>query len=286
MRELGTTGLRVSPVGLGAGSLDGLDETEAARLLHGAVDLGVTYLDTARSYGTSEARIGRHLGHRRADVVLSTKVGYGIDGVRDWTGEAVRRGIDDALQTLRTDWLDVVHLHSCPRDVLVHTDVVEALDRAVAAGKVRVAAYAGDGDPVWQAVEDRRLTVLTTSASLFDQASMGEPLHAAKQAGMGVVAKRPLANAPWRHTVRPHDVEWVTYWDRMQAMALTPRRSWVELAIRYVVWTWGIDTAIVGTRRLAHLEQAVVAASRGKLPEDEIDEVRSAFWQHGWPGHV
>lgn len=285
MRHLGNTGLEVSPVGLGAGSLDRLDDADAARLLHGALDLGVTYIDTARSYGRSEALIGRHLADRRHEFVLSTKLGYGIDGVADWTGEAVRRGVDEALSRLRTDHIDVVHLHSCPREVLERTDVIPALDDAVQAGKVRVAAYAGDGDPVWHAIHDRRLGLLTTSASLFDQASLGDPLHHAKRAGMGVVAKRPLANAPWRHAARP-TAEWVTYWDRMRTMSVEPRRPWVELAIRYVVWTWGVDTAIVGTTRVDHLREAVDAAAAGKLPDDEINEIRDAFWRHGWPGHT
>lgn len=93
-RPFGTTGLSVSPLGLGAGEIGdpALDDREVEALLRAAVELGVTLIDTARSYGRSEERIGRFLAPVRDQVVLSTKVGYGVDGVPDWTGECIRRG--------------------------------------------------------------------------------------------------------------------------------------------------------------------------------------------------
>src|SRR5436309_336568 len=119
-REFGSSGLRVSALGLGAGHGGGDDLTdgEAERLLGEVLDLGVTLIDTARSYGRAEERIGRFLGHRRGEVVLSTKGGYGIAGAADWTYDAVARGVDDALVRLRTSCVDVFHLHSCPREIL------------------------------------------------------------------------------------------------------------------------------------------------------------------------
>src|SRR5689334_15526537 len=120
IRSFGRTGLSVPALGLGAGPLGDhrLSESDAERLLHAALDLGVTLIDTARSYGASEERIGRALRGHRQRAVISTKVGYGVDGAADWTAEAVRRGIDDALGKLQTDWIDVVHLHSCSEEVV------------------------------------------------------------------------------------------------------------------------------------------------------------------------
>src|SRR5262245_30575932 len=98
-RPFGLTGLAVSALGLGAGSLGDprLSDSDAERLIDAALDLGVTLIDTARSYGASEERIGRALRGQRRRAVLSTKVGYGVEGARDWTAEAVSRGIDEAL---------------------------------------------------------------------------------------------------------------------------------------------------------------------------------------------
>ncbi|HEX2689575.1 MAG TPA: aldo/keto reductase, partial [Kofleriaceae bacterium] len=80
VRPFGRTGLRVPALGLGAGEIGAaeLDEREVEALLRTAVELGVTLIDTARSYGLSEERIGRYLGPVRDQVVLSTKVGYGV----------------------------------------------------------------------------------------------------------------------------------------------------------------------------------------------------------------
>jgi aryl-alcohol dehydrogenase-like predicted oxidoreductase len=84
-RPFGRTGLTVPSLGFGAGHVGdpALAEAEVERLLHGALDLGVTLIDTARSYGLSEERIGRHLAGRRDEFILSTKIGYGIPGYED-----------------------------------------------------------------------------------------------------------------------------------------------------------------------------------------------------------
>jgi len=142
-RRFGSTGLVVSALGFGAGHIGdpALDEGEVGRLLNFALDAGITLFDTARGYGASEERIGRHLAHRRGEFVLSTKIGYGIPGFADWTGPGVTAGIDAALLQLRTDFIDIMHLHSCPLEVLRQEELLSALGRAVTAGKVRVAVH-------------------------------------------------------------------------------------------------------------------------------------------------
>src|SRR4051812_13673646 len=125
-RAFGDTGLTVSALGFGGGHIGdpATPEPEVERLLNEVLDAGVTLIDTARGYGASEERIGRHLSGRRSEVVLSTKVGYGIPGYEDWTGPCVAAGVDEALRLMRTDRIDVVHLHSCPLEVLERGEVV------------------------------------------------------------------------------------------------------------------------------------------------------------------
>ena len=98
LRPLGKTGFSVSALGLGAGRIGGPETSEADvdRLVGGALDAGVTLIDTARSYGLSEERLGRALAGRRERVVLSTKVGYGVPGVPDWTARCITDGVDAA----------------------------------------------------------------------------------------------------------------------------------------------------------------------------------------------
>ncbi|MBC7976941.1 MAG: aldo/keto reductase, partial [Myxococcales bacterium] len=170
-RPFGRTGLSVSALGLGAGEIGdaALDERDVETLLRTAVDCGVTLFDTARSYGESEARIGRFLAPVRDQVVLSTKIGYGVEGVADWTGECIRRGVDQALARMATDRIEIVHLHSCPIEILERGEVIAALHEARAAGKLRCAAYSGDNEALAWAAASGHFDSLQMSFSVCDQ---------------------------------------------------------------------------------------------------------------------
>ncbi len=280
-----------SRVGLGAGSLGDarLTDAEAERLVHGALDLGVTVFDTARSYGASEDRLGRALAHRDHDVVVFTKGGYGVDGVPDWTGEVIRRGVDDARRRLGRDRLDGFFLHSCGVDVLERGDVVDALLEARASGKVRLTGYSGEGGALaWAAARRDTFSALELSLSPFDQRNRGLAA-AAERESFAVLAKRPLGNAPWRYGSRPERADEATYWDRMRAMAFDPSpRGWAETAIRFAAFHPGVTTALVGTATLSHLEAAVRAAAAGPLPAGDAASLTAAFDRHGagWAGVI
>ncbi|HET7503799.1 MAG TPA: aldo/keto reductase [Kofleriaceae bacterium] len=290
---MGRTGLSVSPLGLGAGELghSALPDREVEALLRGAVDLGVTLIDTARSYGLSEQRIGQFLAPVRDRVVLSTKVGYGIEGVPDWTGECVRRGVDRALGLLATDRIDIVHLHSCPVDVLARGEVIAALHEARRAGKLRCAAYSGDNEALAWAADSGEFDSLQLSWSVCDQRN-AEVIERAERAGLGVIAKRPLANAPWRFTARPVGHEAELYWERWTELALElgelGELAPDELAARYSAHHPGVASAIVGTTLLARVRHNAELVARGPLPEAVVAAVRARFAAvgSGWPARI
>jgi aryl-alcohol dehydrogenase-like predicted oxidoreductase len=276
-RALGASGLVVSEIGLGAGPLGGseLDDAAAVRLIHGALDLGVTVIDTAPSYGRSEERIGVALDGHRDRVVLSTKLGYGVPGAADWTGPCITAGIDAALRRLRTTWLDLAHLHSCPLDVLVRGDVVDALADAVRAGKVRVAAYSGDGDALAWAIESGRFGAVQCSINLADQRALDRSVPRANELGLGVLAKRTLANAAWRETSRPAAADRGEYWSRLNEMAMPPPGAVAaDYAVRFVLAQPGVSSALVGTTALANLAVVVDAAARGPLELAAVESAR------------
>jgi aryl-alcohol dehydrogenase-like predicted oxidoreductase len=290
-RHFGTTGLTVPTLGLGAGHIgaEADDDARVGALLAAALDAGVVLVDTARSYGRSEERIGRLLAAHRHEVVIATKGGYGIPGVADWTGECVARGIDAALVLLRTDWVDVFLLHSCPLETLRRGEVIDALERAKQAGKVRVMGYSGEGDALAWAVRSGCFGAIETSVNLCDQRVLLDVLPAASAAGIGVIAKRPLANAPWRFAARPTGDYAETYWERLHAMGLDPGAlAWDELALRFAAYQPGVSTAIVGTAQLPHLQRAASIVAKGPLAEDLVDSLRRAFTEHdvGWVGQV
>ncbi|MBX3619876.1 MAG: aldo/keto reductase [Rhizobacter sp.] len=286
----GTTGLHVSTLGFGAMHLNDerVSEAEAGRLLNAVLDLGVTLIDTARGYGLSEERIGRHLAARRHEFVLSTKVGYGIPGVPDWTYDCIAAGVDAALARMRCEQLDIVHLHSCPRPVLERGDVIRALEDCRTAGKLRVAAYSGDNDALDFAIDCGRFGAVQTSLSVCDQVNFTHRLPALQARGMGVIAKRPIAGAVWHRPQRPDDHAEGAYWDRWHAMGLAGHlggMSATEMALRFVAHDPRVASCIVGTRSLAHFEDNLRMVERGPLPEQQTAGIREAFQRHAHDWH-
>jgi aryl-alcohol dehydrogenase-like predicted oxidoreductase len=285
-RRFGDTGLQVSAIGLGAGQIGEREvgEEDAAAVLHGALDLGVTLIDTARSYGASEERIGRHLAHRRDEFVLSSKGGAGVEGLPDWSPEAVTRSIEDSLRRTRSERIDVFHLHSCPVDVLRRGDLQDALDAAVNAGKVGVAAYSGDNEHLAFAAESARFGSVEASASIADQWNLRHVLD--RHPELGAIAKRPIANAPWRFDERPVGHYAELYWERLRELDYDfGGLDRAELALRFTAYSPGVHSAIVGTAKLENLRRNLEAAERGPLPAEVLQGIDATWRRVGaeWP---
>lgn len=290
-RTFGTQGFSVPALGLGAGHIGdpALDDSQVGALLGQTLDMGITLIDTAPSYGMSEERIGRHLAHRRDEYIISTKVGYGIPAHEDWSYGSVASGIDAALRRLRTDHLDIVHLHSCPLETLQRGNVIRALHDARAQGKLRVAAYSGENAELHWAITSGHFGGVECSVNLFDQRCLEHALPQAQARGIGVIAKRPLANSPWRHQQRPIGDYCEEYWLRWQAMGIRANdMDWAELALRFAAHAPGVSCAIVGTTSPAHLAQDKLHVDDGPLPPARFESLRQAFRNHddNWIGQI
>lgn len=289
LRAYGHTGLSVSALGLGAGQLGDarLSEGEAEALIHTALDGGVTLIDTAPSYGSSEQRLGRFLGTRRDQAVLSTKLGYGVEGIADWTGPCITAGVEQALRVLRTDRIDIAHLHSCPWQVLAADEVIAALVAARDAGKLRAIAYSGENENLAYALGRPEFDGYMASLNLFDQRVIADALP--RLGGRGFIAKRPVANHPWRFDRQPAGDYCEAYWLRWQAMGLDDGgREWGETALRFTLSIPGVSSAIVGTGRPAHLREAMAWAQAGALDAAEVARWQARFraCDSGWDGQI
>jgi aryl-alcohol dehydrogenase-like predicted oxidoreductase len=286
---LGRTGLAVSPIGFGAMHFDGInDEAEVGRLLNGVLDLGITLIDTARGYGRSEERIGRHLAHRRNSFVLSTKFGYEVEGVPDWTYACIVQGVERALRTMSAEFIDIGHLHSCPLHILERGEVAQALADCVRSGKLRVAAYSGENAELAHALADDRVASVQCSLSLVDRANTAQ-LSAAAASGKGVLIKRALAGLAWAKPQRSTDFCEGSYWDRWQQLALPDLGlHWIELALRYAAHLPQVSSVLLGTKTLANLQAGIDAVQRGPLPPEVLATLDDAWGRHGrdWPGIV
>ena len=291
LHPYGNSGLEVSALGFGAGHIGSsqMSEDEAGTLLNRALDLGITLIDTARGYGLSEERIGRHLSWRRGDFVLSSKGGYGVEGVPDWSAECILRGVEQALERLQTDHLDIFHLHSCPQETLERAELWDALEEVKNRGQVRTVAYSGENADLAYALENTPVGGVQTSVNLFDQRSLSDNLPLAQQKGIGVIAKRPVANAPWRFLERPVGDYAEVYWERMLAMQLEfGGVDPLEYSLRFSAFAPGVSSAILGTGSLEHLEKAVQAVEKGPLALEEVALIRARFEALGadWEGQV
>jgi aryl-alcohol dehydrogenase-like predicted oxidoreductase len=286
-REFGRTGLSLSILGFGAMHIsdERTSDQDAGRLLNQVLDTGINLIDTARGYGLSEERIGRHIAHRRSEYVLSTKVGYGIPGFADWTYDCIVAGVEAACQRMRTDLIDIVHLHSCPLQVLEKGDVVRALEDCQTAGKLRVVAYSGDNAELRWAIDSGRFGSVQASVSVVDQFNLVHHFPQALSKTIGVIAKRPLAGAVWRFPDRPKDDAQGRYWDRFHAMGVHPKElQWDELALRFSAFAPGVTSAIVGASKLANLQRNSEIVNRGALDASTEALLRQAFaaCDQGW----
>lgn len=286
-RELGKTGLKVSAIGFGAGEIGdySISDSEVDKLLNAALDLGINLIDTARGYYASEERIGKFLSHRRNEFILSTKVGYGIEGYDDWTYEIILAGIDEALRVMKTDYIDIVHLHSCDINVLKKGEVTEALLKAKQMGKIRVAAYSGENDALEYAISSDKFDSIMTSVNICDQYSLNNLIPMAKQKHLGVIAKRPIANAPWRFVERPVGNYAEEYWLRWKEMNLPESENWLDTFLRFSIYADGIDSAIIGSTNVNHLQTDIQIIEKGPLNPALANYIKTSFNEY-WLGLI
>ncbi len=294
-RKFGKTGLEVSVLGFGGGPVGFLetDQREVADILNTLLDRGVNLIDTAAGYQGSEEAIGKAIGHRRDEYVLVSKCGQefpDIDGAA-WSATAIGQTVDRALKRLRTDHLDVMLLHTCELEVLADGEAVDALVRAREAGKIRFAGYSGDNEAAVYAAGLEPIAVIETSVNICDQANIDTVLAETRRRDIGVLAKRPIANAAWKDAAERRGI-YVnyaeTYAERLAKMAITPDRlgfpgsadeAWPEIAFRFTLAQPGVSTAIIGTTKVAHVERNLEAVAKGPLPADVVDQIRAAFQQ-------
>jgi len=285
---LGKTGLEVSRLGAGlvkVGYLSGPDRTkQAARLLNATLDGGINFLDTAACYGDSEEMIGTTIAHRRDEYVLATKCGHVVGGAtgRSWSAETIEESIERSLRRMKTDYLDIVQLHSCRMDVLEKGEAADALVKAKEAGKTRFIGYSGDNVEALWAVNSGLFDTLQTSLNIIDQHARAGLLGPAEEKGMGVIIKRPIGNAVWGARQRPPDTP-QDYLARAREMALMGPIAGapddpVLLAMGFVFAHPEVDTAIVGTGSLSHLRSNIEMMGQGvAIPQSVVEELYRRF---------
>jgi len=208
-RRLGHSSIELSPIGFGAFKIGRNEKTKYARaydlpddaqvetLLNGVLDLGINYIDTAPAYGISEQRIGKAIGHRSNEYIVSTKVGESFaDGHSsyDFSADAIRTSVQQSLVRLKRDVLDIVFIHSDGRDkhILEQTDAVATLQQLRDRGDIRLIGFSG------KTVEGAAASLAWTDALMveyhLEDNTHEHVMRIAAEAGVGVVVKKGLAS--------------------------------------------------------------------------------------------
>lgn len=317
-RKLGNTGLTVSDIGFGGWAIGGPAEAsgtpfgwgrtsddESLAAIRRARDLGVTFFDTADSYGfgRSESLLGIVLSRTRKDVVLATKVGVVRDAhgrlSKDFSRSHIVHAVDGSLKRLRTDYIDLYQLHNPTLDELQRDDIHEAMDRLQEVGKIRFwgvsVSTPEEGVEIIRRGWGYALQVLY---NVLNQAAADELFPLAREKGYGIIARVPLASGLLSGKFRP-DTRFPE--DDVRQNFLTPKRleevlprvdevksiiggtarALAEGALRFVLANDAVSTTIPGMRNLRQVEMNV-AADEVRIPQDVVDKLRGRLGDYNF----
>ena len=201
-RRLGKTGYDVSAVGFGAWAIGAdwgeVDDEVSLRALHAAADAGVTFFDTADVYGDgrSERLIARFRKERKEPITVATKIGRRAPvDLKHYTPENFAAWIDRSRKNLEVERLDLVQLHSLPTDIYYRPEIFAAMDGFVRDG--RIASYGVSVERVEEglkAIEYPNVSSVQVIFNIFRQRPAGRFLNEARERGVGVIVRVPLAS--------------------------------------------------------------------------------------------
>ncbi|MCA6232350.1 MAG: aldo/keto reductase [Phenylobacterium sp.] len=297
-RPLGRTGLKVSEIGFGAASFWGhpaFSEAEAHRLVHRALDLGLTLFDTGPAYsrGRAEGRLGRALAGREASsLVIATKAGTRFEGGRvrrDMSLSAIEASLEESLRRLGLDVLPLVHLHGPAAEELT-PDFVGGLERLRRRGLFQsLGVNSFNPEVIDAALAHPQIDTVMVDINVLRPARVGLAARAAA-AGKGVLAGMPLAmghTAPraWRNlgfrdawylarALKNHRAD-MAAGRRFRFLHGRADITGAQAALAWTLGVPGVSAAIVGTTRVGHLEDCV-AASGLALPSDLAARIAAA----------
>jgi aryl-alcohol dehydrogenase-like predicted oxidoreductase len=275
-RRLGRTGLEVTVLGYGAMQLRGagvwngpdISEDAAADVLNAVLDAGINLIDTARGYGLSEERIGRHISGRREEFVLATKSDCG----GNWSGDGVRRDLETSLKLLDTDRVDVLQLHNPTPQEAREGGLVAALQKLRDEGMTRHIGISTFLPDVFEFIEWGEFETFQFPYSCIQQKHR-QAMERAAAAGAGIIARGGVS---WGGPHAAGAKNFVTaLWGRAGLDEVLGEMPAAELLLRHTLAHPDCHTNIVGSTDPEHVRRNAAAAGRGALPEELQAEVSS-----------
>ncbi len=271
--KLGRTGLEITRLGYGAMQLRGpelwggpdISEDRAAEVLNAVLDSGVNFLDTARGYGLSEERIGRHLSHRRGEFVLATKSDCG----GRWSRDGVRRDLEESLKLLRADSVEILQLHNPSPEEAREGRLVEALREAQSDGLTRFVGISTFLPDVFEFIDWGEFDTFQFPYSCIQQKHR-EAMERAAAAGAGIIARGGVS---WGGPRAAGAKAWVRdLYDRAELDGIRGEMSPTEFLLRFTMSHPDCHTSIFGSTDPEHVRENAAAVARGPLPDDLREE--------------
>ena len=284
-RKFGKTNMEFSVLGFGGAEIGynpNQTQAEVDELLNSALDSGLNVIDTAAAYKVSEELIGSAVANRRKDFYLLTKCGA-LDAFTrfDWSKKGILETIENSLRLMKTDYLDIAQLHSCSAEILRQGDCIEGLLRAQEKGYTRFIGYSGDNEDAKTAIEIDVFDSLQTSVSIADQSPIDGNIPLAVEKGLGIIAKRPIANAVWRNSEKPADSYHHEYWDRIQKLKFDfldkSLEESISIALRFALSISGVSTMIVGTTKPNRWQENARYVAERNLSEEEFEALHNRW---------
>jgi aryl-alcohol dehydrogenase-like predicted oxidoreductase len=296
-RKLGSQGLEVSALGLGCMGMSQhygpLDDAESVATLHRALELGVTFLDTAEAYGpfTNEELIGRTLQGKRDRIILATKFGFRFEGQKlvgtDSRPEHIREVAEASLRRLRTDHIDLFYQHRVDHTVPIE-DVVGTMADLVREGKVRFLGLSEAGEAtIRRAHAVHPISALQSEYSLWERNLEGQIIPLLRELGIGLVAFSPLGRGFLTGTAKRAEEYPETDFRRgdprfqgenfdanmraasvVQEIAKRGGATAGQVALAWLLAKGDDIVPIPGTKRRRYLEENAAAATLELKPED------------------
>jgi aryl-alcohol dehydrogenase-like predicted oxidoreductase len=296
-RRLGKTDMQISVLGFG-GSEIGYERASAetvGKLLNSALDAGLNVIDSAECYYNSEELIGQAVSTRRNDFYLFTKCGHphGMESGANWSKASILESVQRSLGRLKTDRLDLLQLHSCSETELRNGEVIDALQTARDKGYTRYIGYSGDSRAAHFSVQSGAFDTLQTSINIADQEAIDLTLPLARVKQMGVIAKRPIANAAWKTGHRPIDSYHHEYWERLRKLNYNflhgDLNKSISISLRFTLTVPGVHTAIVGTKKPERWLENARLLETGPLEEKDFQAIRERWEEcapRTWIGQI
>src|SRR5579884_207908 len=319
-RQLGTTGVEVSEIGFGCWTVGTTwwgdrPEGEAIRLLQRALDLGITFYDTADTYGSGQGEtiLARAFGGQRQRIVIATKFGYDFythSGPRtgqrelpqDFSPAFARKALEASLRRLATDYVDLYQLHNPRMDAVLRDDLFAELDRLKDEGKIRAYGLAlgpaiGGTEHGDAALRARHIDSLQIIYNLLEQDPGRRFFPIAREQGVGIVVRVPHSSgllegkytlettfAPTDHrSHRPREwlVDGLKKLERLEFLTAGGGRTIGQFALRYVLAEPSVASALPNIYDEQQLVEFVGASDTPDPTPDELARIADLY-AHGF----